>query len=338
MLRSVMTAVALLVLMLAAQAQAQVTGRVDEGKKEWAVAMRCNNCHGANGEGGFGPDLAGRGLSLEQFRRAVREPWGIMPAYSAKQLSDQAVADMWAFTSSLPKTAQVGKPRFATAAGAPAGQVQLVETLGCASCHGPEVRFPRQVLGRDATDLNFEHFAEIIYQHDLHFPEGRMGSYSKVRVPESLLREVYWFIREDLGLLATMQTTLTQGTVAGANSTHTLTLRNNGTVGKGLTTEELTVSLRLPDGSTIADANGAVATARDGVASWKVAKVLPGQEFKYTVTVPGAPRPAADLVRQSRVEWLKPAMRPGVPNLQLTDERWAGSRNDWGAVTVAPVR
>ena len=64
-------------LMIVARADAQTasTGNVDEGKKQWAVAMRCNSCHGANAEGGYGPDLAGRGLSVEQFRRAVREPW-----------------------------------------------------------------------------------------------------------------------------------------------------------------------------------------------------------------------------------------------------------------------
>ena len=38
----------------------------------------CKNCHGKNGEGAFGPDLAGRGLSAAQFGQAVRKPWGVI--------------------------------------------------------------------------------------------------------------------------------------------------------------------------------------------------------------------------------------------------------------------
>ena len=37
------------------------------------------------------PDLAGRGLSYAQFKRAVQQPWGIMPAFP--QFPDQELAD-----------------------------------------------------------------------------------------------------------------------------------------------------------------------------------------------------------------------------------------------------
>ena len=29
-----------------------------------------------------GPDLAGRKLSADQFKHAVRQPWGVMPAFT----------------------------------------------------------------------------------------------------------------------------------------------------------------------------------------------------------------------------------------------------------------
>jgi len=49
-----------------ASAQA-LTGSPEAGKAYWErVAPRnvdCRNCHGGTGEGGFGPDLAGRGLN-----------------------------------------------------------------------------------------------------------------------------------------------------------------------------------------------------------------------------------------------------------------------------------
>ena len=136
-------------------------------------------------------------------------------------------------------------------------------------------------------------------------------------------------MKEDLGLLVFMQAALSAGTSAGEKTTHTITLRNTGVAGKGLTAEDLTVSFRVPDGTTASDSTGVVATAKDGALAWPVAKVAPGQELKFTMTVPGAPRPSAELVKGSRVGWLKPAMRTGAPNLQLTDERLDGSKNDW---------
>ena len=167
--------------------------------------------------------------------------------------------------------------------------------------HGPELRFPRQVLGRDATEIDFQHFAKVIYEHDELFPAGRMGSYSRRRAPESMLRDLYWFMKEDLGLLVFMQAALSAGTSAGEKTTHTITLRNTGVAGKGLTAEDFTVSFRVPDGTTVSDSTGVVATAKDGALAWAVVKIAPGQEMKFTMTVPGAPRPSAELVKSSRV-------------------------------------
>src|SRR5271167_4889874 len=62
-------------------ASAQTTGSAEAGKAYWErVAPRntdCRLCHGGMGEGGFGPDLAGRGLSTAQVLRAVRKPWAL---------------------------------------------------------------------------------------------------------------------------------------------------------------------------------------------------------------------------------------------------------------------
>jgi cytochrome c553 len=61
-------------------AAAQATGDAAAGKAYWEReaprATACRNCHGNNGEGMFGPDLAGRGLNAAQVLRAVRQPWG----------------------------------------------------------------------------------------------------------------------------------------------------------------------------------------------------------------------------------------------------------------------
>src|SRR5919108_6636946 len=89
--------VALLLLPLA-HGTALAQGNAQAGKALWdGPATQCRNCHGANGEGAFGPDLAGRGLTVAQFIRAVRQPWGIMPAFVESQVSDSEMADLVAY-------------------------------------------------------------------------------------------------------------------------------------------------------------------------------------------------------------------------------------------------
>ena len=78
-----------------AQAPAAQAGDPQAGKTLWeGPATQCRNCHGGKGEGAFGPDLAGRRLTVPQFTHAVRKPWGIMPAYIESQLSDREIADL----------------------------------------------------------------------------------------------------------------------------------------------------------------------------------------------------------------------------------------------------
>ena len=61
----------------------------------------------------------GRGLNAAQVTRAVRQPWGIMPAFVESQLSDQDAADLAAYFASMPKPTTPGKWRFEVPAGAP---------------------------------------------------------------------------------------------------------------------------------------------------------------------------------------------------------------------------
>ena len=82
-------------------------GDAAAGKAYWdraaPRATACRNCHGTNAEGAFGPDLAGRGLNVAHVIRAVRQPWGIMPAFVESQMSDKDAADLTAYFASLPK-------------------------------------------------------------------------------------------------------------------------------------------------------------------------------------------------------------------------------------------
>jgi mono/diheme cytochrome c family protein len=194
-----------------ASAQAPA-GSAAAGKAYWErVAPRntdCRNCHGGTGEGGFGPDLAGRGLTAAQVARAVHQPWGVMPAFDNNQVSEQDAADLAAYFASLPKPPEPGKWRFDIPAGAPPGQAAMI-TWGCGQCHTPAFQGPRNNMG--AVDMDFDSFANLVYNHTTAMPEYRkltnnpatnldMGNFSRSRLPESQLRQIYFWARDEVGV------------------------------------------------------------------------------------------------------------------------------------------
>ena len=63
----------------------------------------CYQCHGHDGHGGAGARLAPNPLPFAAFSRYVRQPAGEMPPYTTKVVSDQELADMYAYLQSLPQ-------------------------------------------------------------------------------------------------------------------------------------------------------------------------------------------------------------------------------------------
>jgi len=70
------------------------------------LAVGCFTCHGRSGQGGAytgpAPILARTALPFEGFKALIRDPSNNMPPYSDVVLSDQDVADVYAFLESLP--------------------------------------------------------------------------------------------------------------------------------------------------------------------------------------------------------------------------------------------
>ena len=63
----------------------------------------CYQCHSEQGQGGTqGPRLGPRPIPFQAFLRYLRTPKGEMPPYKAKVMSDQDVADVYAFLQALP--------------------------------------------------------------------------------------------------------------------------------------------------------------------------------------------------------------------------------------------
>ena len=88
-----------------AWAQDAPRGDPANGKRLY-LANNCFTCHGHAGQGGAfngpAPVLARTALPFEAFLFQTRNPSNDMPAYAATVISDQAVADIFAFVQSLP--------------------------------------------------------------------------------------------------------------------------------------------------------------------------------------------------------------------------------------------
>jgi mono/diheme cytochrome c family protein len=176
---------------LAAQARtADRPGNARAGKAFWESSNAlCSNCHGDHGEGGFGPDLAGRAVSFSQFLREVRQPWGIMPRWTAKQISDRTLADVYAYMMSRPSRAEPAPWRVTVPRRATVGLRYFVETVGCGQCHGVELH--AAITGAENKAPTFAWVAQRVYAHAEVTPLGKMGTYSRDRLPEFILREIW---------------------------------------------------------------------------------------------------------------------------------------------------
>src|SRR4029077_10874499 len=174
----------------------------------------CRRCHGESGEGGFAPDLAGRALTYNQFKQALRKPWGIMPTFIEAYTSDQTVADLQAYVMSLPKVDAPGEWLLnvrnilpaSTWTGKPPGQDarhghEMFASYGCINCHGPEGLTIRRAFGGEAADNDFQHFSNNVYNHTDRYKSPRMGNFSKQHVPQAALQEIYNFLFEEEGYL-----------------------------------------------------------------------------------------------------------------------------------------
>lgn len=84
---------------LAAQAP---TGDVARGKTVYD-RVGCYTCHGYEGQGGVGPKLApGPVRAWPVFSTFVRTTSGEMPPFTARNLTDQELADIYAYLTAVP--------------------------------------------------------------------------------------------------------------------------------------------------------------------------------------------------------------------------------------------
>ena len=86
-----------------AQQQQVPQGSVENGKKLYET-FGCYQCHNRAAQGGnaTGPRLAPEMMPYQAFMQQVRHPRYEMPPYEAAIVSDQQVADIYAFLQTIP--------------------------------------------------------------------------------------------------------------------------------------------------------------------------------------------------------------------------------------------
>lgn len=108
----------------------------DNGKVLWEEQVwQCKRCHGDNGEGKYAGPRAGDGKTVAEWITQVRTPRRFMPALSEEQVSDEQLADMHAYMSSLTKPADFSPLDPGTAENA--GQNLMLQKR-CVACHTAE--------------------------------------------------------------------------------------------------------------------------------------------------------------------------------------------------------
>ncbi len=77
-------------------------GDAENGKKIF-VGYGCYQCHGYAAHGGPGGPIGPPTFSFSGFARYVRQPAGVMPLYTSRVVTDQELADIYAFLQTLPE-------------------------------------------------------------------------------------------------------------------------------------------------------------------------------------------------------------------------------------------
>ena len=312
----------------------QGAGDPANGKAVFAFGnTSCTNCHGLEGQGGWGPDLAGRKITYDQAIKAIRNPTWRMPAFVPSQLSDKEILDMVAYWDTLPVAQAIGKWRNEAPADGPRAQQLAVNIIGCGQCHGNTMSTPRH--GAAGMNADFEWFKKQVYSHATTMPDQwkqldseatrgrvRMGNFSPKRVPESQLQEI-WTWMNDLGMVVPIVARLTGGAASGTGTTYNLDVENEGLKDKGVAAEDVTVSVVLPAGTKAVSATGTgyQGTKRDekanaDVAVWRLPKLVAHEHQNFTITLAGTP--AGDAVPRGSVAYAKPtAKADAVVNFAL---------------------
>ena len=175
----------------AAQRGNAPAGNVQNGEKVF-TSEKCAACHGAQGEGGTGqiaaPRIGPPRFALPMFLDAVRNARAPMPSYSTSDVSDAALADVYAFLNSRAPAAQ------GSAAATPAGNAgngkALFMKAGCYECHDQQGQGGAGTGPRLAPNP----IAYSAFTHQCRQPVNEMPPYTSKVVSDAELADIYAYL------------------------------------------------------------------------------------------------------------------------------------------------
>lgn len=164
------------------------------GKKVFEK-LGCFRCHGSAGEGmaqtgkeATPPKIASTHLSLQDFVRFVRAPKGQMPPFSAAQVSDDELSDVYAFLQTVSSQPKVELPSTANAQN---GQ-RFYSAFGCYECHGLQGQGSTQTGGVRIGPPQIPFSGFVAYVRE---PASQMPPYTSKVVSEAQLADIYVFLQ-----------------------------------------------------------------------------------------------------------------------------------------------
>jgi mono/diheme cytochrome c family protein len=172
---------ALLVFLAAAASAAPVAGQT-------LFRDDCAPCHGPAGQGGIGPQLAGRSWDAGVFDKQVRNGGLVMPAFPVAQIPDAGLAELLAYVNGLARPA-AAELLPSPPAGAPGASVFGSD---CQACHGAEGR-GGLAPGILNTSLLFPRFADQVRHGG-----GIMPAFGATQLSDAGVRQIYAYLHPPL--------------------------------------------------------------------------------------------------------------------------------------------
>lgn len=159
------------------------------------VQRHCDRCHGSRGEGVASAGhvhgatrIASTMLGLPDFIQSVRQPVGDMPAYSAHQISDKELSDVYVFLQSVTALPEPGAPAVATVE---SGQ-RLYMSYGCSECHLSQGQGARSTQGSRIAPPQLPVSAFITY---VRHPTREMPPYTRKVLSDEQLQDIYAYLQ-----------------------------------------------------------------------------------------------------------------------------------------------
>jgi mono/diheme cytochrome c family protein len=174
---------------VAAKSKNASAGDAQNGNRVFASAG-CAACHGADGKGTtLAPPIAPPPLPLADLIHYVRQPSGKMPPVAASVVSDEQLANVYAFLRSVAPASSAGSSA-APASGNPTKGKQLFTADGCYECHndkgvgagtGPRIGPP---------PLSLPSFLRYVRA-----PSGNMPPYTVKVISDQDLADIYEYLQ-----------------------------------------------------------------------------------------------------------------------------------------------